>query len=79
MGAAAARALANKLENSALCSGFAQRELERKKWHGLSCKEDVDAALNFAVNANWLREETTASGDGSRSQVYIINPKALAQ
>ncbi|MDA9022559.1 DUF3987 domain-containing protein [Alphaproteobacteria bacterium] len=79
MGATAAGALADKLKNGALRSGFARRELERKKWHGLSCKEDVDAALEFAVSANWLQEETTASGDGSRSQVYIINPKALAQ
>ena len=39
----------------------------------------MDAALEFAVSANWLQEETTASGDGSQSQVYIINTKALSQ
>ena len=77
--ATAAKALADKLKNGALRSGFTRREIERKKWHDLSSKEDVDAALKITVDAHWLKEETPACGEGSRSQVYIINPKALAQ
>ncbi len=77
--ATSVKALADKLKKRALRSGFTRRELERKSWQHLSLKEDLDAALRHAVDAHWLREETPACGEGSRSQIYIINPKTLGE
>jgi hypothetical protein len=77
--ATAAKALADRIKNRALSSRFTRREVERKQWHGLSCKKDIDEALEFLVDANWLRTETPFSGDGSRSHVYIINPRVLPE
>ena len=77
--ATAAKGLADKLKAGALPSGFTRRPLMRKQWHGLTRGDDIDAALGYLVDANWLREEITDSGSGSRSQVYIINPKVLSQ
>ena len=69
----AAKALADKLKAGVLPSGFTRRTLMRKQWHGLTRGEEIDAALGYLVDAKWLREELTASGNGSRSQIYIIN------
>lgn len=77
-GGDAAKALADKIRSGALESGFTRRTLERKNWQALSDKEDVTAALEALVEANWLRAKTPDGGSGSRSEVYVINPKALA-
>lgn len=75
--AVAAKALADKIKAGAVSSGFTKRTLERKNWQVLTRKDDIDAALNFLVDANWLKEETPANGEGSRTKAYIINPKVL--
>lgn len=73
--AVSAKALAEKIKAGKLASGFTQRTVERKGWQDLSDRADIEAALAWLIDANWLREEVPASGTGSRSKVYIINPR----
>lgn len=70
-----AKALAERIKEGKLTSGFTSRTIERKAWQELTIKADIEAALAWLVDANWLREEVPASGTGSRSKVYIVNQR----
>ena len=53
--AKATKTLGDKLKGGALQSGFTRRTLMRKHWHGLTRGEEIDAALGYLLDANWLR------------------------
>jgi hypothetical protein len=72
--ALAAKALADKITKGALKSGFTVRDVNRKGWQHLVKDDEVRAALEWLVDANWIVGEDK-KGNGRPTTVYTINPK----
>lgn len=73
----AAVRLADKIKAKALPSPFTTREIERKGWHGLKDKQEVEAACNILIDENWLKMiRKPATGNRGRPSLpdYHINP-----
>jgi hypothetical protein len=76
-GLRAAQALAAKLERGALDDGFTLRDVRRHQWRSLTADENIQAALDWLEDENWLRSEATGGtgpGSGRRTLRYRINP-----
>ena len=76
-GLRAAQALATKLGGGALKDGFTLRDVRRNQWRNLTKNKAIQAALDWLVDEDWLRGETTGgtgSGTGRRTVRYHINP-----
>jgi hypothetical protein len=72
----AAVRLADKIKAGALPSPFTSRDVERKHWHGLKDKQEVEAACNILIEENWLimqRKPKPATGRPPLPE-YSINP-----
>jgi hypothetical protein len=68
--------LAKKLQEGLLEDGFSLRDIDRKKWHGLTDRQDVKAAIEELKNANWIFEvKRPARWQQKSSVTYRINPK----
>jgi hypothetical protein len=74
--AQSAKALAEKIEQGSVKSGFTARYVQRKGWQYLSTKDDVAAALEWLIDTDWIIAEEK-KGKGNPTKVYIINPKAV--
>lgn len=75
-GAAAARALADKIAVGAVVDGQSVRELYRAHWAGLATPERVLLALTTLAELGWVWIETvTAEGRGRPSQVVRLHPE----
>ena len=72
--ALSARALADKIKQGVVKSGFTARSVGRKGWQHLSSMSDVLAALEWLIDADWIVAEDKIS-KGRPTTVYIINPK----
>ncbi|MBT4934458.1 MAG: DUF3987 domain-containing protein [Rhodospirillaceae bacterium] len=72
--ALSAKALADKITKGALKSGFTVRHFKRKGWQNLTKDDDVRAAMEWLVDANWIVGEDKKSA-GRPTTVYTINPK----
>ena len=74
--AQSAKALAEKIKQGVLESGFTARHVQRKGWQYLSTKDDVATALEWLIDTDWVIAEEK-KGKGNPTRIYIINPKAL--
>jgi putative DNA primase/helicase len=72
-----AKTMADKLTRAALPSGFTARDVYRKGWQHLNNLDDVRNALDWLVDANWLRVSREATG-GRPVDTYYINPRISA-
>jgi hypothetical protein len=76
-GLRAAQALAAKLERGELEDGFTRRDVRRNQWRNLTGDDAIQAALDWLVDEDWLREESTGGtgpGSGRPTTCYRINP-----
>jgi hypothetical protein len=72
---AATAALAKKITVEDLTSPFTFRDVYRKKWTGLSIKEDVQTAIYRLEELHWLHPERVGNPEGGpRTTQYHINP-----
>lgn len=72
----AAVRLADKIKAGALPNPFTTRDIERKGWHGLKGRQEVEAACNILIDENWLimtRKPRPATGRPPLPE-YFINP-----
>ena len=79
-GAFAAAALADRIKKGKLISGFSAREILRHKWQHLTTREDVSTALDWLIDAQWLRLQLKPTGEngGRPTETYSINPKVMS-
>lgn len=72
----AAVRLAEKIKAGALLSPFTTRDIERKGWHGLKDKEEVEAACSVLMEENWLMMQRKPKPPTGRPPLpeYQINP-----
>ena len=75
--ACSAKALADKIKSGKLVSGFTARQVYRNGWAHLSTPDDATAAIEWLIDAGWLRAKQTDNG-GRRTTVYAINPRVTA-
>jgi hypothetical protein len=75
--AQSAKALAEKIEQGSVQSGFTARSVQRNGWQYLSTKDDVAAALEWLVNTDCIVAEEI-KGMGRSTIVYTINLKPQA-
>jgi putative DNA primase/helicase len=73
----AARALAQKILERKLKSGFVVRDVYRPRWSRLATKEDATAAVECLVELDWLRREHIHTR-GAPKTVHEINPAVFA-
>jgi hypothetical protein len=67
--------LAAKIKAGLLPSPFTARDVERKCWHGLKGKQEIDAACNILIDENWLQMVRKPSATGRPPLPdYFINP-----
>jgi hypothetical protein len=72
----AAVRLAEKIKAGALLTPFTVRDVERKGWHGLKDRPEVEAACGVLIDENWLmmqRKPKPATGRPPLPE-YKINP-----
>jgi hypothetical protein len=76
-----AKALADKISVGKLSDGFSAREVQRHGWSALNTAEEVRDALEWLVDAGWVRGGRVHPGiDGGRpKEVFSINPKVKAK
>jgi hypothetical protein len=75
----AAVRLADKIKAGALPNPFTTRDIERKGWHGLKDRQEVDAACNILMDENWVmmtRKPKPVTGRPPLPE-YFINPTFL--
>lgn len=77
-GAAAAHALADKIEAGAIFDGQPVRDLYRAQWAGLRSSERVLLGLSELTDLGWVRVESRATG-ANPSQVVRLHPDLLTQ
>lgn len=70
----AARALAEKIIEGKLGTGFVLRDVYRPRWSGLTGKSEARAAVEMLADLDWLRPEHIATG-GAPKTVHHINPR----
>lgn len=68
-----AKALADKISKSKLPDGFTLRDVYRSGWQHLGTQEEARGAVDWLVDAGWLRPERVQSG-GRPGECYRINP-----
>lgn len=75
-----AKALAEKIGKQKLSNGFTARDIHRNGWAYLSTVEDVRQALDWLVDAGWLRVAPSGNGGGCGRPTdrYEINPAVAA-
>ena len=76
--AQSAEALAEKIEQGSVKSEFTARSVQRNGWQNLSTKDDVAAALEWLVDADWIIAKEIM-GKGRPTILYTINPKTQGQ
>lgn len=70
-----ALALAAKIENGALKTGFTSSHILTKEWSGLRTAEEVNTALTVLEDRGWLISMCDRNTGGRPSVRYYINPK----
>jgi len=75
--AASAKAIIEKLRRKELPMKFAARDIYRKGWAHLSCREQVNDALELLVDLDWLDVNVHYTA-GRSSTVYQANPRGFA-
>ncbi len=75
----AAIRLAGKIKSKALPDSFTTRDIERKGWHGLKDKQEIEAACNILIDENWLMMQRKPKPLTGRPPLpeYYINPVFL--
>lgn len=74
-----ASTILKRINDGSLGNGFTSRDINRKKWSGLTEIDQVKEALKLLVEYEYLRIESTnqKSKGGRPSQKYLINPLLL--
>ncbi len=77
----AAHSLARRIRRGDLKATFSKRDVGQKCWADLTDHEQVDGALAYLCDLNWIRsiEMPKSSKGGRPSEVYEINPKVRSQ
>lgn len=72
----AAQALAAKVRGGKLEDGFTPRDVIRARWHGLTTRTDIEAALAWLEEEGWLRTGFVGAGKkgGRPTTRYLVNP-----
>lgn len=72
----AAVRLADKVKVKKLPNPFTTRIIERKGWHGLKDKAEIEAACNILIDENWLIQTRKPKPPNGRPPLpeYQINP-----
>ena len=72
-----AQHIIQKIKKRKLLNNFTFREVSRKRWSGLKNKQDVQDALEFLEETNWIKgyEIKASSKGGPATTRYKINPK----
>jgi len=71
--------LAEKIKDEKLEDGFTVRDIYNKNWHMLNDRELAQAACDYLVEAEWLRQKVTPPSFGQKGKItFLINPKCLA-
>jgi Protein of unknown function (DUF3987)/RepB DNA-primase from phage plasmid/Primase C terminal 1 (PriCT-1) len=70
-------AIAKRLRNGDLDSGFTIRAIQRKHWRDLSRPEYIDLALETLVEKGWLRDLPKSEGRGRPTTAWEINPALI--
>ena len=72
----AAVRLADKIKTKCLPSPFTTRDIERKGWHGLKDKLEIELACNILIEENWLMMQRKPKPLTGRPPLpeYSINP-----
>jgi len=75
----AAARLADKIKTGSVPNPFTTRDIERKGWHGLKDKQEVEAACNILMDEYWLRITRKPKPATGRPPLpeYYINPVFL--
>jgi hypothetical protein len=75
-GAAAAKALSEKIGAGKLPDGFTVRTIDRAKWSGLTDKKTIEDALAWLEDGGWIRAIETPVKKGGRPPAtrYTIHP-----
>ena len=73
--------LIEKIKKGKLKDGFTAHDIKRHQWSGLKTTDNVQAALDWLIDAHWLRCTAVPAGkDGGRpTSIYRINPKIQRQ
>jgi hypothetical protein len=73
----AAQALAAKVRAGRLEDGFTVRDVIRARWHGLTTRIDIEAALAWLEEKGWLRASSVSTGKkgGRPTTRYLVNPR----
>ena len=83
IGQAGAARLSEKIQTGKVGMGFTRPEVVRKKWGMLTRKNQVQEAIDYLVEMNWLREAMPVPGDnqGGRPAAisYLVNPKIFSE
>lgn len=80
-GLCSAQHLSEKIKKGKLKDGFTAREVHRAQWSTLKTPEAVQIALDWLVDAHWLRSTPVPAGPsgGRPTCTYQINPKIPRQ
>lgn len=75
----AARSLADRITLGKLKDGFTAREVMRAGWQHLNDADDVRQALEWLIDAGWLRVQVkpTTERGGRSTETFLINPAVL--
>lgn len=75
----AARSLADRIASGKLKNGFTAREVLRAGWQHLNDADDVRHALEWLIDAGWLRSQVkpTTERGGRSTETFLINPAVL--
>lgn len=79
-GGFSAKSLADKIKAGKLNGGFSARAVQRHGWAALTTPDDVRAAIEWLIDAGWVRAERVAAAEtgGRPTEKYLINPKVGA-
>lgn len=74
-----AKALADKIRAGKLQDGFCGRDVHRHGWSFLGTAEEVTQALEWLVDAGWLRGGRSLPGTngGRPKEIFTVNPKVM--
>lgn len=72
------QALASKLVDGKLASGFTARSVYTKGWRALSDQRKVQEAIDQLLELNWLKERSVETGGRGKIE-YDINPLVAKQ
>jgi hypothetical protein len=79
----AAARLAEKIKAGKLKDGFKRHDVVSKKWALLNDKRSVQEAIEYLIEAGWIKENFRESSSGTSGRplapIYMVNPKIFSE